>query len=91
MSYYPQKESDPVEMKNIFSSLLVMIKIFYDLNAQELPEHFEDHITQYMTHFITLLSYDHPKLHSTVNFDATRFSSLNRNVFRRTTPVCWIK
>ena len=34
MAYYPQKESDFVEMKNIFDSLHVCIKIFYDLNAQ---------------------------------------------------------
>ncbi|CAF5028586.1 unnamed protein product, partial [Rotaria sp. Silwood1] len=65
MAYYPQKESDTIEMKNIFDSLYVCIKIFYDLNAQELPEHFEDNLTLYMTHFMTLLSYDHPNLHST--------------------------
>jgi hypothetical protein len=34
MNYYPQKQADPVELKNIFGSLLVMIKIFFDLNAQ---------------------------------------------------------
>ena len=34
MIYYPQKESDPLEMKNIFNSLHLIIKIFYDLNAQ---------------------------------------------------------
>ena len=34
MAYYPQKESDFIEMKNIFDSLYVCIKIFYDLNAQ---------------------------------------------------------
>ncbi|CAF3797152.1 unnamed protein product [Rotaria socialis] len=67
MAYFPQKESDPIEMKNIFNSLYVIIKIFYDLNAQELPEHFEDNIDIYMTHFLTLLSYDYPKLHSNNN------------------------
>jgi hypothetical protein len=34
MIYYPQKESDPIEMKNIFNSLYLIIQIFYDLNAQ---------------------------------------------------------
>jgi hypothetical protein len=34
MVYYPQKESDPNEMKNIFNSLCLIVKIFYDLNAQ---------------------------------------------------------
>ena len=39
MAYYPQKESDFVEMKNIFDSLHICIKIFYDLNTQVI-EHF---------------------------------------------------
>ncbi|CAF3340597.1 unnamed protein product [Rotaria socialis] len=64
VAYYPQKIADIVEMKNIFDSLYVCIKIFYDLNAQELPEHFEDNLTLYMTHFMALLSFDHPNLHS---------------------------
>jgi len=34
MIYYLQKESDPIEMKNIFNSLYLIIQIFYDLNAQ---------------------------------------------------------
>ena len=34
MIYYPQKESDINEMKNIFNALYLIIKIFYDLNAQ---------------------------------------------------------
>lgn len=34
MAYYPQKLSDTIEMKNIFDSLYVCTKIFYDLNAQ---------------------------------------------------------
>lgn len=84
MAYYPQREADVVEMKNIFDSLHVCIKIFYDLSAQvsetivpdrspftsysqELAEHFEDNLTLYMTHFMTLLSYDHPRLHSDVS------------------------
>ena len=34
MAYYPQRESDLGEMKNIFNSLHLIVKIFYDLNAQ---------------------------------------------------------
>ena len=34
MTYYPQKQADPVEMKNIFNALLLMMKIFYDLSIQ---------------------------------------------------------
>lgn len=41
---------------------------------KELPEHFEDNITVYMTHFLTLLSYDHPKLRSNVLFFRLKIS-----------------
>lgn len=34
MVYYPQKETDPIEMKNIFNALYLIVKIFYDLNTQ---------------------------------------------------------
>ena len=40
MNYYPQKESDQIEMKNIFNSLYLIIQIFYDLNAQVISKRF---------------------------------------------------
>lgn len=60
MTYDPQQDSDIVQIKNIFFDLLhVSIKIFLNLNAQELSEHFQDNLTLYMT----LLSYDHREFH----------------------------
>ncbi|CAF4212092.1 unnamed protein product, partial [Adineta steineri] len=67
MNYYLQKEFNPTEVKNIFNSSHLIIKIFYDLNAQELPEHYEDNLTIYMIYFLELLSYDHLSLHSNNN------------------------
>ncbi|XP_046365033.2 exportin-2-like [Haliotis rufescens] len=54
--------SDPSALKVIFSSILLICKIFYSLNFQDLPEHFEDHMGTWMTHFMTLLSADNELL-----------------------------
>lgn len=50
--------SDPSALKVIFSSIVLICKIFYSLNFQDLPEHFEDNMSIWMTHFLTLLSAD---------------------------------
>ncbi|XP_041358734.1 exportin-2-like [Gigantopelta aegis] len=54
--------SDPEALKMIFSSLLLICKIFYSLNFQDLPEHFEDNMTIWMNHFLALLSVDNKLL-----------------------------
>lgn len=50
--------NDPNALKVIFSSIVLICKIFYSLNFQDLPEHFEDNMAIWMTHFLTLLSAD---------------------------------
>jgi len=57
--------NDPAGLKLIFSSLTLTCKIFRSLNAQDFPEEFEDTMEIWMTHFLTLLTYDNPLLHST--------------------------
>ncbi|ESP05357.1 hypothetical protein LOTGIDRAFT_205558 [Lottia gigantea] len=57
--------NDPVALKVIFSSILLICKIFYSLNFQDLPEHFEDNMSTWMTHFLTLLSKDNKILQTT--------------------------
>ncbi|KAK6166863.1 hypothetical protein SNE40_023474 [Patella caerulea] len=54
--------NDPAALKVIFSSISLICKIFYSLNFQDLPEHFEDNMTIWMTHFLTLLSADNKLL-----------------------------
>ncbi|GAB1609148.1 exportin-2 [Argonauta hians] len=54
--------NDPVALKIIFSSIVLMCKIFYSLNYQDLPEHFEDNMATWMTHFKTLLQVDNKLL-----------------------------
>lgn len=42
-------------LKVIFGSLVLISKIFYFLNYQDLPEFFEDNMQVWMTHFLELL------------------------------------
>ena len=42
-------------LKIVCSSLLMICKVFYSLNYQDLPEFFEDNMETWMTHFLTLL------------------------------------
>lgn len=54
--------NDPAALRVIFSSILLVCKIFYSLNFQDLPEHFEDNIKTWMDNFLTLLSADNKLL-----------------------------
>ncbi|PVD23451.1 hypothetical protein C0Q70_16723 [Pomacea canaliculata] len=54
--------NDPAALKVIFSSILLICKIFYSLNFQDLPEHFEDNIKPWMDNFLQLLSVDNKLL-----------------------------
>ncbi|KAK9511317.1 hypothetical protein O3M35_005891 [Rhynocoris fuscipes] len=49
-------------LKVIYSSLLLICKIFYSLNFQELPEFFEDNMNTWMPLFHALLTTDVPCL-----------------------------
>lgn len=51
-------------IKVIYSSLLLVSKIFNSLNAQDIPEYFEDNMAVWMTNFHTLLVTDNPLLHT---------------------------
>jgi len=54
--------NDPNALKVIFSSILMICKIFYSLNFQDLPEHFEDNMAVWMGHFLVLLQADNKLL-----------------------------
>ncbi|XP_052777226.1 exportin-2-like [Mya arenaria] len=53
---------DPNALKVIFSSIVLECKIFYSLNFQDIPEHFEDNMQIWMTNFLQLLSIDNKLL-----------------------------
>ncbi len=53
---------DPSAIRDVFGSLVLITKIFYYLNYQDLPEHFEDNMQTWMTHFLDLLTLDNKLL-----------------------------
>ena len=61
--------TDVNAIKLIFSSLILTCKIFRSLNAQDFPEEFEDTMEIWMSHFLSLLTYDNALLYSQVNFN----------------------
>ncbi|XP_064625610.1 exportin-2-like [Lineus longissimus] len=50
--------SDANALKVVFSSLVLICKIFYSLNFQDLPEFFEDNMKFWMENFLVLLTSD---------------------------------
>jgi len=58
MNLAKQHENNKDAIGVIYSSLLLVSKIFYSLNAQEIPEFFEDNMKTWMPNFHTLLVTD---------------------------------
>lgn len=54
--------SDVAKLKDILSSILLICKVFYSLNFQDLPEHFEENIEKWMKNFLILLTTDSKQL-----------------------------
>ncbi|XP_003485641.1 exportin-2 [Bombus impatiens] len=52
-------------LKVIYSSLVILSKVFYSLNFQDLPEFFEDNMAVWMRNFHILLNTNVPSLQST--------------------------
>lgn len=50
------------ELLLLFESQRLMSRIFFSLNWQDLPEYFEDNMTQWMTEFAKYFDYTHPLL-----------------------------
>lgn len=59
--------NDVNALKVIYNSLVLICKVFYSLNFQDLPEFFEDNMQIWMTNFHTLLTADVKCLQNTVS------------------------
>ena len=53
---------DVQALRVLFQSLLLMCKIYYSLNSQDMPEFFEDHQKQFMPLLLKYLAYDNALL-----------------------------
>ncbi|XP_020613526.1 exportin-2-like [Orbicella faveolata] len=54
--------NDLAKLKDILSSILLICKVFYSLNFQDLPEHFEENMEKWMKNFLILLTIDSKQL-----------------------------
>lgn len=72
--------SNPAALKVIFGSLVVIAKIFYSLNFQDLPEFFEDNMGTWMKHFLTLLTTDNKLLQTQEDEEAGLLEQLKSQI-----------
>lgn len=56
MNLATQHAGNEQALKVIYSSLVLVCKVFYSLNFQDLPEFFEDNMGIWMNNFHTLLT-----------------------------------
>ncbi|KAL6707040.1 importin-alpha export receptor [Coniothyrium glycines] len=59
-----RSQGDPATLKAAFTTLDLLVKLFYDLSCQDLPPVFEDHIHIISGLLHKYLIYDNPSLHS---------------------------
>ena len=64
MDMAAQQQNNPVAIKVIYNSLIIICKIFYSPNYEDLAEHFEKHMKTWMDIFLALLTADNPLLKS---------------------------
>ncbi|KAI8459413.1 Cse1-domain-containing protein [Phakopsora pachyrhizi] len=59
----------PKEQKTLARSLLLMIQIYYDLNSQDIPEFFEDNLSEFMNLLHKYLTWEIPSLVTSADDD----------------------
>jgi exportin-2 (importin alpha re-exporter) len=57
-----KNETDQTALQTLFDTLQLLLKLFVDLNCQDIPEFFEDNMTPFMTIFHKYLTYNNPLL-----------------------------
>jgi len=73
-------ENNAGALKVIYGSLVLVNKVFFSLNSQDLPEFFEDNINTWMGAFIQQLAADVPSLRTADDEDAGVLEHLRAQV-----------
>ena len=55
-------QNDKAALKMLFETLQLLLKLYVDLNCQDIPEFFEDNLTPFMAIFHKYLTYHNPLL-----------------------------
>lgn len=66
-------ENNESALRILYGSIVLITKVFYSLNAQDLPEFFEDNMETWMKAFHELLISDIPCLHTGVSINGDKF------------------
>ncbi|CAI6333968.1 unnamed protein product [Periconia digitata] len=74
-------QNDPVALKASFTTLELIIKIFYDLSCQDLPPDFEDNIAAIATLLHKYLVYDNPVLHTSDDTESGPLEYVKAGIF----------
>ncbi|KAI8149148.1 Cse1-domain-containing protein [Fennellomyces sp. T-0311] len=74
-------EQNVAALRPLSQSLILLIKIFYDLNCQDLPEFFEDNMAKFMEFFQYYLVYNNQLLQSDDDDEAGPLERIKTGVF----------
>lgn len=61
--------NNPQALRVIYGSLVLICKVFYSLNYQDLPEFFEDNMPIWMPNLLNLLQVKVPSLEADVSIE----------------------
>lgn len=75
-----QQASDPAALKVLFNSLLLIVKIFYSLNSQDIPEFFEDNHESLFALLHKYLIYKNPALETDDDEEAGPIEKVKSNI-----------
>ncbi|KAJ1659706.1 importin-alpha export receptor [Dispira simplex] len=67
-------------LKVLLPAFLLLTKIFYSLNCQDLPEYFEDHIQEFMSVFHRYLTYNNPLMDNHDDDEATDVEKIKAGI-----------
>lgn len=80
MSLAKTHENNEPVLRILYGSIVLVTKVFYSLNAQDLPEFFEDNMETWMNAFHELLIKDIPCLHTGEDEDAGVLEQLRSQI-----------
>ena len=76
-----QSNLDKQTLRQLFSTLNVMVKLFYDLSCQDLPPIFEDNLVAITSLLHKYLTYDNPLLHTDDESEAGPLEHVKSGIF----------
>ncbi|KAF2002554.1 Cse1-domain-containing protein [Amniculicola lignicola CBS 123094] len=74
-------QNNPAALKEAFTTLELIIKLFFDLSCQDLPPVFEDHLAAISALLHKYLTYDNPALHTDDDGESGVLEYLKAGIF----------